>query len=90
MTEMAENGPWKMVHDIFIISQLWLTSHLRSTVVLWSYWTQELLVPVDDEDAEGEMRVQMVYNREAASSSLTIAMVYVIKYTVDIYCFCKN
>ena len=34
-----------MHHYIFIISQLWLTSHPRSTVVLLD--TQELLVPAE-------------------------------------------
>ena len=43
-------------HYIFIISQLWLTSHLRSTVVPLDTGTSGVSREIYSEDADGETR----------------------------------
>ena len=48
-------------HYVFIISQLWLTSHPRSTV---DYWTQELLVPAEKSTVRMPMmRLELAISR---------------------------
>ena len=45
-------------HYIFIISQLWLTSHPRSTVVLLDIGTPSTSREIYSEDADGETRTR--------------------------------
>ena len=45
-------------HYIFIISQLWFTSHPRSTVVLQDTGTPGTSREIDSEDADGETRTR--------------------------------
>ena len=54
---------------IFIISQLWLTYHPRSTVILLDTGTPGTSREIFSEDADGETRT-----RGVASSSLTIGI----------------
>ena len=46
------------LHYIFIIAQLWLTSHPRSTVVLLDTGTPGTSREILIEDADGETRTQ--------------------------------
>ena len=52
-------------HYIFIISQLWLTSHPRSTVILLDTGTPGTSREIYSEDADGETRTRnpLVINR---------------------------
>ena len=45
-------------HYIFIIAQLWLTSHLRSTVVLLDTGTPGTNREIFSEDADGETQTR--------------------------------
>ena len=45
-------------HYIFIIAQLWLTSHPRSTVVLLDTGTPVTSREISSEDADGETRTR--------------------------------
>ena len=47
-----------MDHNIFIIAQLWLTSHPRSTVVLLDTGTPGTNREIFSEDADGETRTR--------------------------------
>ena len=46
------------LHHIFIISQLWLTSHPRSALVLLDTGTPGINRDIDSEDADGETRTR--------------------------------
>ena len=46
------------LHYIFIISQLWLTSHPRGTVVLLDTGTPGTSREIYSEDADGETRAR--------------------------------
>ena len=61
-----------MLHYTFIISQLWLTSHPRSTVVLRDTGTPGTSREIYSEDAAGETRTRN--NSVSASSGLTIGI----------------
>ena len=70
---------WNLInfgHYIFIISQLLLTSHPRSTMVLLDTGTPGTSREVYSEDADGETRTRnpSVYNQGVVSSSLTIGI----------------
>ena len=56
--ELGEEQDMKDYHYIFIISQLWLTSHPRSTVVLLDTETPGTSREIYSEDAEGETRIR--------------------------------
>ena len=57
MMMLARSYPVGVFHHyIFIISQLWLTSHPRSTVVLLDTGTPDTSGEIYSEDADGETR----------------------------------
>ena len=70
-------------HYIFIISELWLTSHPRSTVVLLETGTPGTSREIYSEDADGETRTRY-YNRGVPSSCLTIGIIAVLTNWVNI------
>ena len=61
-------------HYIFIISQLWLTSHPRSTMVLLDTGTPGTSREIYNKDADDGTRT---YNQEVASSSPIIGILTV-------------
>ena len=64
LTQKYQTPP-KLHHYVFIISQLWLTSHPRSTVVLLDTRTPGTSREIYSEDADGETRTRnpVVMNR---------------------------
>ena len=50
--------PRMKIHYIFIIAQLWLTSHPRSTVVILDTGTPGTSREIFSEDADGETRTR--------------------------------
>ena len=66
-------------HYIFIISQLWLTSHLRSTVALLDTGTPGTSRETYSEYADGETRTR--------NPSITNPVLQPLSYTVQSYCW---
>ena len=59
-------------HYVFIIAQLWLTSHSRSTVVLLDTGTPGTSREISSEDADGETQTQPLgYKPRALAIELT-------------------
>ena len=54
----SQEHPVFFYHYIFIIAQLWLTSHPRSTVVLLDTRTPGTSTEIFSEDADGETRTR--------------------------------
>ena len=67
---LGSNHCW-VYHYIFIISQLWLTSHPRSTVVLLETGTPGTSREIYDEDSDSETRtVGCIWIHSCPSGSL--------------------